>query len=140
MGIRTAGHFFAYIVVRALICLVQATRIETCQTVASGLAWLCTSVIPIRRALVDENFRLAFPSLTPLERRCLARQMWEHLFVMVIEVAHAPRKLHHTNWRDYVRLAGHDELLKALLDDRPVIIVSGHFGNFELGGYFLGIL
>ena len=27
-----------------------------------------------------------------------------------------------------------------LLDDRPLLLVSGHFGNFELAGFVLGIL
>jgi KDO2-lipid IV(A) lauroyltransferase len=31
-------------------------------------------------------------------------------------------------------------LCRILLERRPVLIVSGHFGNFELGGVFLGLL
>jgi KDO2-lipid IV(A) lauroyltransferase len=27
-----------------------------------------------------------------------------------------------------------------LIDDRPAVIVTGHFGNFEVGGYLLGVL
>ena len=27
-----------------------------------------------------------------------------------------------------------------LLDDRPLLIVTAHFGNFEVGGYVLGML
>ena len=30
--------------------------------------------------------------------------------------------------------------MRHLISDRPVIVVTGHFGNFELGGYALGIL
>ena len=66
--------------------------------------------------------------------------MWEHLFLLVLEVAHTPRKIHETNWRDYVRLTNEDELVRSLLDDRPVLIVTAHLGNFEVGGYVLGVL
>ena len=31
-------------------------------------------------------------------------------------------------------------LLRAMIGPRPVIIVTAHFGNFELGGYGLGVL
>ena len=58
--------------------------------------------------------------------------MWKHLFLLVAEVAHAPRKIHETNWRHYVRLEQPELLVKVLLDERPAILVSGHFGNFEL--------
>lgn len=30
--------------------------------------------------------------------------------------------------------------MRYLLDRRPVVIVSGHFGNFEVGGYLVGLL
>jgi KDO2-lipid IV(A) lauroyltransferase len=66
--------------------------------------------------------------------------MWEHLFLLVLEVAHAPRKIRETNWRRYVRLREEDRLVRLLLSERPVLIVTGHFGNFELGGYVLAIL
>jgi Kdo2-lipid IVA lauroyltransferase/acyltransferase len=90
--------------------------------------------------VVDDNLRHAFPEMSADQRRCLARRMWEHLFLLVLEVTHAPRKIHETNWRDYMRLKNEAELVRALLDERPVLIVAAHLGNFELGGYVLGIL
>ncbi len=74
------------------------------------------------------------------QRLRLARRMWEHLFLLVLEVAHTPRKIHETNWRDYVRLTNEAELVRRLIEDRPVLVVSAHLGNFEVGGYVLGVL
>jgi Kdo2-lipid IVA lauroyltransferase/acyltransferase len=137
---RQIVDFPVYAVVRLLICIVQAMRIETGQRLARGLAWLLCEVLSVRRAVVDDNLAHAFPELSQAARQRLARQMWEHLFLMVLEVAHAPRKIHDTNWRDYVRLKDADPLVRCLFDRRPVLIVSGHLGNFEVGGYVLGIL
>ena len=66
--------------------------------------------------------------------------MWQHLFLLILEVAHAPRKIHETNWRKYVKLTNDDTLVRLLLEDRPVMIVTAHFGNFEVSGYLLGLL
>jgi KDO2-lipid IV(A) lauroyltransferase len=66
--------------------------------------------------------------------------MWEHLFLLVLEVAHAPRKIHETNWRDYVSLRAEAPLVRMLLSDRPTVIVMAHFGNFEVAGYVLAVL
>lgn len=133
-------QYSAYVGLRLVICVIQATPIEVCHAAASWLAWLFARVIRLRGRLVDDNLSLAFPELTAAQRQRLARQMWEHLLIIPIEVAHAPRKIHDTNWRDYVQLRGQRPLIHALLDERPLVIVSGHFGNFELGGYVLGIL
>lgn len=135
-----AGHFLVYLVVRILICVVQAMRIETGESLARGMAWLFCNVLRVRQGVVDDNLRHAFPELSPEARRQLARRMWEHLFFLVLEVAHTPRKIHETNWRHYITLGGKDRLVRLLLSDRPTLIVTAHFGNFEVAGVALGIL
>ena len=129
-----------YLVVRVFICIVQTLPMETCQRLAGLLATLCCDIVGIRRRVVEDNLRHAMPRLSIEQRRELARRMWRHLFLLVAEVAHAPRKIHETNWRQFVRLDRSDMLVRALLDDRPLLLVSGHFGNFELAGFILGIL
>ena len=132
--------YLVYLAVRVLICIVQAMHIETGYQLARWLAWLFCNVIKIRSAVVDDNLAHAFEKLPAAERKRLAREMWEHLFLLVLEVAHARRKIHETNWRDYVTLCGEDVLVRAMLSERPTLIVTAHFGNFEIAGVILGIL
>ncbi len=131
--------YLVYLVVRVLICLVQAMTLQTGQRLARGLAWLFGEVLRVRGAVVDDNLRHAFPELSPGDRHRLARRMWEHLFLLVLEVAHAPRKIHETNWRQHIRLQGGERLVPLLLGDRPTVIVTAHVGNFEIGGFALGL-
>jgi Kdo2-lipid IVA lauroyltransferase/acyltransferase len=140
MHLKTVANYLVYLVVRAAVCAVQAMRVETGEAIARLLARLFCDVLKIRAAVVDDNLAQSFPKLSAAERKQLARQMWEHLFLLVLEVAHAPRKIHETNWRDYVTLKDQDRLVRMLLTDRPLLIVTAHFGNFEVAGYVLGIL
>jgi KDO2-lipid IV(A) lauroyltransferase len=55
-------------------------------------------------------------------------------------MAHAPRKIHDTNWRDYCTLVEPVPMIRAMFGDRPTIILCGHYGNFELSSYVLGLL
>jgi KDO2-lipid IV(A) lauroyltransferase len=128
------------VVVRILICVVQATPLDFGAAVARRLAWLFCDVLRVRGKVVDENLRHAFPDRSPQDRLRLARQMWEHLILMVLEIAHTPRKIHHTNWRDFVELGREDDLIRLMLQDRPTLITTAHLGNFEAAGYILGIL
>lgn len=137
---RLVVDYLVYFVVRILICFAQAIRIETGQRLACGLAWIVCDLLRIRRDVVDENLRHAFPDLSEDQRRDLARRMWQHLFLLALEVAHAPRKIHETNWRKYVKLGEVGDLMRLLLGDRPTVIVTAHFGNFEMGGFLLGLL
>jgi KDO2-lipid IV(A) lauroyltransferase len=65
--------------------------------------------------------------------------MWEHLLLMVIEIAHAPRVIRKTTWRKHLRIHGMEEMVRTLWLDRPKVILSGHFGNFELAAYLFGV-
>lgn len=131
--------YTVYLLVRLLISVVQALRIETCQVGARLLAMLFSNVLNVRGQVTAENLRQAYPDLEPEERERLALAMWEHLFLMVTEIAHARRKIHITNWHQYIRFQGGRRTAQILLEDRPTIVVSGHYGNFELAGYFLGL-
>ncbi len=140
MKARVFTDWFAYVAVRVVICFIQAIRIETCHAMARVAAGLLNNVVRLRGAVIDDNLRNAFPDLTDAERRRIAHQMWEHLLLMVCEIAHAPRKIHRGNWRDHISFRGRRELVQCLIDPRPTVLVTGHFGNFELGGFITGLL
>ncbi len=137
---RQVLDYLVYAVVRILICIAQALPVEMGQSFTRRLAWLFCEVLQIRRAVVEENLRHAFPEWSEQRRQLIVRRMWEHLFLLVFEVAHAPRKIHETNWRSFVRLKNADRLVRLLLEDRPTLIVTAHFGNFEVAGFVLGLL
>jgi KDO2-lipid IV(A) lauroyltransferase len=61
--------------------------------------------------------------------------MWEHLLLMVCEVALLHRKIHETNWRKFVTIPRKREWILAVSQAGPKVCVTGHFGNFETLGH-----
>jgi KDO2-lipid IV(A) lauroyltransferase len=137
--LRLVGDYLVYFLVRVLLCVVQAMTLETCDKIAWGLARLFCSVLKIRRRVVEDNISTAYPGLSSAQRHQMALEMWRHLFLMVMEIAHARRKINRVNWRKHLRLGNDEQLVRACLTDRPPVIVTGHFGNFEIGGYLMGL-
>jgi KDO2-lipid IV(A) lauroyltransferase len=129
----------AYAAVRVVICVIQAIPRNTCERWARGLADVLANRVRIRRGVVRENLRTAFPEMTPHQRRDVAGRMWEHLLLMVVEIAHANRVIHKTTWRRHLRIHGIEDFVRILWLDRPKVILSGHFGNFELAAYLFGL-
>ncbi len=140
MSIRRLFDFPLYMLVRVLIAVVQAVRIETCVACSRMAAWLMYDVVQMRRALIDENIAQAFPELSLSARQNIGRRTWVHLLTMICEIAHAPRKIHATNWRKYVKLHRGREFVRNLLLPRPRVLVTAHFGNFEVAGLMSGLL
>jgi KDO2-lipid IV(A) lauroyltransferase len=136
---QNAIDFGAYLLLRALVAFVQALPLEACQKGAEILATLFTRVITIRRRTVDENLKQAFPDLSAEERQAIAWQMWRHLLLMMAEIAHTPRKIHETNWKQHSHIINQELFVRTLLSGRPLVLISAHYGNFELGGYLMGL-
>ena len=132
--------YAVYLVVRVILCAVQALPLRHCERVASTLGFLAHSVFKIRRQITLDNLQHAMPELSKTHQSLIARQMWTHLFMMLFEVAHARRRIHRTNWRNYVSVDNQQRIVNLMLSDRPTVLVSAHFGNFEIAGYVSGYL
>ena len=137
---RKIANYGTYLFVRLLVSIIQAVSLETAEAAGRWLAFFACRILRVRHRLVDENLRFAFPELSPRERDALQLRMWNHLMLMLIETAHAERKIHMTNWKQHVTLKNEEAPLAAMYDSRPVILVVAHLGNFEFAGYILGLI
>ncbi len=140
MGMRNLRHFLEFFVARTILAVLQVLPLSACAGLARWLAWLAADVIRFREKVVDENLRMTFPDWPPSKRRDVARRMWEHLVLMTSEIAQAQRKIHESNWRQHIHLKRNRLIARYLLEERPTVMVSGHFGNFEVAAVTLGIL
>ena len=129
----------AYAAVRVVICVIQSLPRSTCERCARSCADLLANRVKIRRSVVRDNLRQAFPEWTPAQAREAARGMWEHLLLMVVEIAHAERVIRKTTWRRYLRFHDMEKMVRLLWADRPKVILSGHYGNFELAAFLFGV-
>lgn len=119
---------------------ISCVSLERCDRACRVLSVVLADWIPLRRKVTDRNLQLVYGSLVPKQLSLLRRKMWHHLMLMVCEIVHAPRKIHRTNWRDHIYIRDKDEMLRQTLDPRATIMVTGHYGNFEVAGYVTGLL
>lgn len=134
-----ATDLLAYVAVRVVFCVIQALPRPLCQRAARRLARLLARHVRIRRGVVRENLRIAFPEWPESRAESTIEAMWEHFLLMVVEIAHAGRVIQKTTWRRYLRIADMERMVRLLWSDRPKVILSGHYGNFELAAYLFGV-
>jgi KDO2-lipid IV(A) lauroyltransferase len=135
------ADYVVYLLVRILVCILQALTLSTGRALATGLAWLANYLDRRHRETARDNLRQAFPgkySEAELDR--LARGVFRHFATMLIEIIHLPRVLHAHNWRRHLSMNGGRQIMGCLLSGRPLLIVTGHFGNWEMAGFALGLL
>ena len=132
--------YIEYFALQFVLAAIQILPISMCASVCRWLAWLVCDVLKFRHKVIDENIAAVYPDLSAAERTDMSRKMWYHLTLMACEVTQAPRKIHDSNWRDHVYIRDKVQMTNYLIDYRPLVAVSGHHGNFEMGGYVTGLL
>lgn len=133
---RVWRHRAEYLLFRILVCLVDALPYRASVRLAEGLAALVFRILPrkiTRYHVARENLRIAFGNdLTDERVDEIIYGMWKHLFRMVVEIIQLPRKLRLSNCAEYMIFRNRDDSVKALCSGRPVMVLSGHFGNWEM--------
>lgn len=143
MASTTLRHLAEYLAFKIIVCIVQALSPRMCARVAAGLARLVHYGLPrrwTRYAVARENIRSAFGerySEAEIER--LVYRMWVSLFRMVTEIILLPRKLRLDNVVEVVVFRNKPAVVRALCSGRPVILLSGHFGNWEMAVSIFGL-
>jgi KDO2-lipid IV(A) lauroyltransferase len=133
--------YLVYLVVRMLVCVVQALPFAAACRFAELLAWLVYHIDKRHRLVAGENLHKAFPGQhSEAEIDTLVRNVYRHFCTMVVELLFMPRRCHLHNYKKLTFLREPQRMVEVLLSGRPVLCVTGHFGNWELAGYTLGLI
>lgn len=91
-----------------------------------------------KRAL--ENLAASFPEKSDAELRHIGERSVQNLMEFIMDTLFTPRMIHVETWHRYIHLDNLGESLKILLRQRGAIMLTAHYGNFEVLGYALATL
>jgi KDO2-lipid IV(A) lauroyltransferase len=133
--------YLVYLVVRSLVAFAQMLSIEQSYGLARFLGWVLYKVDKRHRQVGLDNLKHAYgDAMSETERDQVVRGVYRHFCTMLIEILHLPRKMHWSTWRDWFVLEGHGPLLDLFMGGkRPIIFLTGHYGNWEMAGYVFGM-
>lgn len=129
---------------QAILFALKCLPVSSSVRLADSIAWLLHYGLPrklTRYHVAAENIRTALGQDTPeQEVDRIVFGMWKHLTRMVVEIIQLERRFRLENCSDVLRFYGREECVRAVLQDRPVLFLGGHFGNWEISvntfGYF----
>ncbi len=91
----------------------------------------------IRRDVAEAQIAAAFPEFTPARVQAVAEASYASLGRTTVEAALMPRLGPAGVLRLFARVDGWEVLEAARAEGRGVIVVTGHLGNWELGGSYV---
>ena len=139
---QALGFFSLYVLFRLWGLIINCLPVEMSLHFGRAMGRMWWYISPRHRARALEHLR---PSLGHRygEARLaeIARRSFEHFAqVFLVELVMTPRLITPWSWSRYVELGNLDAALRLLLERRGLIMITAHFGNFELLGYTISRL
>ena len=133
-GVANSGVMVAF---RALLYICAVLPQRMVRFFASCIGWLAWRFNTKSRKVTERNIALAFPELPISEQRQLARSSFRELYRSVADIGpswlwSAERSLDCVS-----NVVGEEHLHAAVAEDRGVIVLLPHLGNWELLGPYL---
>ncbi len=105
---------------------------ELCVRLGMGLGWLASWLQPKRMRVGAQNLRAAYgEQMTPQRATRMARQVFAQLGAGVIEMLRLPA-IDQAYVDRYIQFHGLEHIAAAKRSGRPVILLTAHYGNWEL--------
>jgi KDO2-lipid IV(A) lauroyltransferase len=93
------------------------------------------------RARALANLQRSFPNSTEAQRDRIARLSVQHMFMLGVEVLFTTRLVRVETWRQYVEIDNIQQTLSLLMNpNQGLILLTGHYGNWEILGYVLATI
>lgn len=136
--LRTALRYLGeYLALRLWVLVISCFPIEGNLRTARlmGRIWWRLKKSHQERAL--QNLRPALgDQYSEAQLRNIARRSFEHFAqIYLVEMVMTPRLITPWTWARYVELKNLGPALREVLNDRGVVMLTGHFGNYELLGF-----
>jgi KDO2-lipid IV(A) lauroyltransferase len=130
-----------YLIVRLIVCIIQALPYRAGAAIAGLLAWTAFHIDKRHTEVARDNLRHAFPGRWDhAQLDVMVRAVYRHFCTLLIDIIYLPRKLNPHTWRRHMEIPQIRRMVDCLLSDRPLLLATGHFGNWEAGGYTLALL
>ena len=132
------AHRAQYAALRTLIGTLRLAGWRAAGAVGAAIGRLGYWPLQIRRALVEDHLRRCFPDFSEARVREVAKESYAHLARVTLEAALLSGDGPDAVFERFEACADWPVVEAALAEGKGVCMVTGHFGNWELAGSYVG--
>lgn len=85
-----------------------------------------------------DNLRASYPEKDQAWLEATGLRSFQQIVMMVIDTLFTPRLLAKDNWRKYIKPINIERAKWMSKENKGLLMLTGHYGNFEITGYLLG--
>jgi KDO2-lipid IV(A) lauroyltransferase len=133
------ADYLLYVLVRLGVGLLYCFPIEANLRTACWIGRLMWKRYHRGRQRALDNLRASFPDKDDAWLEETGRKSFEHLVMMVMDVLFTPRLVKLETWPQMFRFSQIERVKWMIKDQKGLIMVTGHYGNFEIMGYLMSL-
>jgi KDO2-lipid IV(A) lauroyltransferase len=133
------ADYLLYLALRVLLVFLYLFDVETNLRTACFLGRLMWKYYHRGRKRALDNLRASYPEKSEQWIQQTGRRSFEHIVMLAVDVLYTPRLVKKHNRRQYSRFKNAERAKWLMKEGRGVLMVGAHYGNFEIGGYMLGL-
>jgi len=131
--------FAGYLLLRILMLFLYMFHVESVLNFACFLGRCLWKYYHRGRKRALDNLRASFPEKSEEWIWQTGKRSFEHIAMLAVDVIFTPRLVKKNNRLDYSRYRNVERVKWMMQEGKSIILVTGHYGNFEIIGYILGL-
>jgi len=131
--------WLAYVGLRILVAILLVFDVETNLRFARFLGRLLWRHYHRGRTRALENLAASYQDKTENWDEATGQKSFEQIVMLAVDVIFTPRLVKKHNWRQYSRFKNVERVKWLSRENKGLILVSAHYGNFEILGYMMGL-
>ena len=137
---KKATWLIQYLALRLVETALQCFRMDSNLRTARLAGSLLYRLDRRHRQVALQNLRASFPEAPEKELRRLARRSCQHLVMVGAEVLCMPRLMQFNQFLEHLDISQCLEHFQYIASGKPAIMVTGHFGNWEMVGFSMAAM
>lgn len=131
---RAFRHFLEYAGLLIAVGLFRIIPFLWAMKLANRLAPALAFFIPVRKSVVLQNLKVAFPDMEVKRRKKLLRQIYRNFFLLIIEFIHFENKADPFAASQITEVEGAEYIEQVSAGGKSFLAITAHIGNWELMG------
>ncbi len=127
--------YVVYLLLRTVAVFLQLMETDRSVRFARYLGGGLYQIYGRGRKRAVKQLRESYPDKKQIWIETTARRSFEHIVMLAFDVLRTARLIRPSTWHKYIELGDFSEILRLILEGKGVIMVTGHYGNFEVLGY-----
>jgi len=134
------SNYLAYLAARTVTTLMHGTRVDETMAISAAVARFYYKIGRSHRKRACRNIASSFPDWSAERVERIAEASFEHMFKLFLaDAVVMPRLVTPQSWPLHSRIPHLGSSMDLIVRKQPVIMVTGHIGNWEVLGYTMSV-